>query len=283
MHDALPPLDAVRYEVLPFPRAESEAAEAPRPLTLTVTCSPQQGVDPALDVACRLRRLGHVVVLHLAARMVRGPGHLDRLLERMAAGGIADVFLVGGDAPAPQGPYPSGAALLDRLREHPLAPRTIGVPAYPEGHPLVDAPTLAGALRDKAPLADYMVTQICFDADALRRWLEETRAAGVDLPLYAGLPGAVDRRRLLEVSMRVGVGASIRFIRKQRGVRRLFGRPVDAAGELAAALAPLDGVAGLHFFTFNRLVATARFADRLAVPHDATARPPAISQERHTT
>ena len=261
----------VRYEVLPFAGVEAVAAAAPAPLTLTVTCSPRQGMDAALDVATRLKRLGHAVVLHMAARMVRGPEHLDALLERMQAAGIADVFLVAGDAQQPLGPYASALDLIGPLRAHPHAPRSIGVPAYPEGHPLIDAGTLARVLQAKADHADYMTTQICFDPDAVLRWLHETRAAGVDLPLYVGVPGAVDRRRLLEVSLRVGVGASVSFIRKQRGLRHLTGRSLGASERLMAAtlllMGPELGVAGLHFFTFNRLVETTRFVERrLAAP-----------------
>ena len=51
-------------------------------------------------------------------------------------------------------------------------------------------------------------------------------------PCYVGLPGDVDRRRLIEVSMRVGVGASLGFLRKQRGIRHLLGRPHHAAEHL---------------------------------------------------
>lgn len=292
---ATPSLGSVRYELLPFGSAEREAAVVDGPLTLTVTCSPRQGMDAAVDVACRLRRMGHAVVLHMAARMVRGPAHLDNLLERMAVGGIADVFLVGGDAKEPLGEYGSALDLVTELRGHALAPRSIGVTGYPEGHPVIDAGRLGEALRQKARYADYMVSQICFDVDVLRLWLQSTRTDGVELPLFVGVPGAVDRRRLLEISMRVGVGASVRFVRKQRGLRRLFGPPGDAAERLAAAVAPLVGtelgIAGFHFFTFNKLVETKRLVDRrFAEPAAHPARrggatygPEAIQQEPQRT
>jgi methylenetetrahydrofolate reductase (NADPH) len=271
-----PALD-VRYEVLPFGSVEREATIVSKPLTLTVTCSPKSGMDAALDVACRLGELGHRVILHLAARMIRGPEHLDALLERMADARIVDVFLIAGDADVPLGPYSSGLDLIGELRRHRNAPRSIGVPAYPEGHPLIDEDTLAASLLAKAPDADYMTTQICFDPDVLLSWLKATRASGVDLPVYAGIPGSVDRRRLMEVSFRVGVGASIRFLRKQRGVRRLLGRTTDAGEQLAAAIAPLIGtelgVAGLHFFTFNQLLETKRFVDLRLAEWTANAAP----------
>jgi methylenetetrahydrofolate reductase (NADPH) len=249
-----------RFEILPFGSVVTEAAAAPDRLVITVTCSPRHGVDHTVDVATRLAALGHDAVAHVAARMVRDAEHLDAVLARLAAGGIDDVFLIGGDGGEPLGSYASALDLLPVIAEHERRPRRIGVGAYPEGHPLIDAARLGDALRRKAELADYMTTQLCFDPNTLMRWIEQTRTAGIDLPLHVGIPGAVDPRRLLEVSMRVGVGASIAFVRKQRGLRQLLARP-DVAEGLHDAFAPLVGdartrIAGLHFFTFNRLTAT---------------------------
>jgi methylenetetrahydrofolate reductase (NADH) len=257
-----------RYEILPFGAAEHEAAAARKPLVVTVTCSPRHGVHHTVDVATRIAALGHEAVVHLAARMIRGPEHLDAILERLAG---RDVFVIGGDAREPQGPYASAVELLPIIAVHPFRPRRIGIAAYPEGHPLIDPAVLDDALADKAPLADYMVSQMCFDPAALLRWLERARAAGIALPLYAGLPGAVDRRRLLEVSMRVGVGTSVAFLRKQSGLRHLLGRPEH--DRLYEALAPevggALGIAGLHFFTFNRLLATLAWEASAGARHRA--------------
>jgi methylenetetrahydrofolate reductase (NADPH) len=254
-----------RYELLPFGRAESEARAVGAPLTLTVTCSPRQGLDGSLEFASRLARLGHTVVLHIAARMVRSSGHLDAVLGQMQSAGIRDVFLVGGDVREPRGPYPSALDLLGPLTSHPDAPSSVGIPGYPEGHPLIDERVLNEALAEKARLAHYIATQICFEPDAIRDWIMGTREAGIDLPVYVGVPGAVDRRRLLEISAKVGVGGSISYLRKQRAIRRWLGHPLQASDRIIRAVADTPGVAGFHFFTFNRLVETHRYVgERLA-------------------
>jgi methylenetetrahydrofolate reductase (NADPH) len=265
MEPLLPTLDKHRYEVLPFGSVESDAAKVARPLTLTVTCSPRRGNDHTVDVACSLRELGHTVIVHLAARMVSGPAHLDSLLSQMTSAGLADVFLIGGDTSEPAGPYASALDLLPALRDHAHAPRTIGVAAYPEGHPQIAGEVLLNDLLSKDRLADYMTTQLCFDATEFEQWLERTRAAGVRMPVYVGLPGVVDRRRLVEISLRVGVGASISYVRKHRGLHRLGGGRFTAIDQLYRAVSPLVGgelgIAGFHLFTFNRLVETERFVE----------------------
>jgi methylenetetrahydrofolate reductase (NADPH) len=247
--------------VLPIGRSEEEAAQLPEPVRLTVTCSPRHGPEESLEMARRLRRHGHAVTIHLAARMVRSPGHADELLAAMADAGVDDVFLIGGDQAPPLGPYPSAMDLMPLVYGHPRRPSEIGVAGYPEGHPLIDDDALAEALDRKTACATYVTTQMCFDAQAVLRWIRDTRDRGVTLPVIVGVPGVVDRRRLLEVAMRIGVGPSLSFVRKQRGLKRLLGRsqvtPDSVYDGLEPALeAGALGIAGLHFYTFNQLVDT---------------------------
>jgi methylenetetrahydrofolate reductase (NADPH) len=280
MNSPSPELGPVRYEILPFASGEEEARGIAQPLALTVTCSPRQGMDGAVNIACRLRELGHAVVIHLAARMVRDESHLDRLLERLTNAGVVDVFLIGGDASRPVGAYESAMDLLPELRAHPLRPRSIGIAAYPEGHPLIDPDTLFDALAEKAPWSDYMTTQLCFDSDAILDWLRATRDSGIQLPVYLGLPGVVDGRRLLEISIRVGVGASLSFLRKQHGLRRFLARRQAVTEHLHAELAPLVG-RELGFTSSRSIDSETRCGSpRTAQPGWAsTRRPPMRSRE----
>jgi methylenetetrahydrofolate reductase (NADPH) len=242
--------DMARFEVLPFEGIEEEAAALPCPIRLSVTCSPKHGPDRGVEVATRLCGSGHAVTVHVAARMVRDRAHLDALLQGMADACVDDVFLIGGDAERPLGDYASAVELLSVIAEHPRRPARIGIAGYPEGHPQIADDELEAALRTKSALADYVVTQMCFDPDALQRWIERHR----DLPVFVGMPGKVNRRKLIRMSARIGVGPSVDFLRKQRGLRRLLSRR-STADRLYEAIAGLD-VAGFQFFTFNELEQT---------------------------
>jgi methylenetetrahydrofolate reductase (NADPH) len=250
-----------QFEVLPLERSVALASELPQPERLTVTCSPRHGPDESIAVARRLTGLGHVVTVHLAARMVRDRAHLDEMLREMAEGGVDDVFLIGGDATPPHGPWSSAVELLPIICDHPQRPHEIGIAGYPEGHPLIDPEGLAGALVQKSALASYITTQLCFDAAAVRTWIKETRERGVRLPVLVGLPGVVDRRRLLEMSIRIGVGPSLAFLRKQRGLRKLLGPSRITPDRVYDDLAPCLGdgglnIIGFHYYTFNQLAET---------------------------
>jgi methylenetetrahydrofolate reductase (NADPH) len=249
-----------QFEVLPLERSVEQVAELPRPELLTVTCSPRHGPDESVAIARRLRALGHRLTVHVAARMVRDRAHLDELLDGMAQA-EADLFLIGGDATPPQGPWSSAAELLPVISEHPQRPSEIGIAGYPEGHPLIDSATLADVLKQKSALADYVTTQLCFDPEALLAWLKETREDGVTLPALVGMPGVVDRRRLLEMSIRIGVGPSLSFLRKQRGLRKLLGPSRVTPDRVYDGLAPFVedrelNIIGFHYYTFNQLVDT---------------------------
>jgi methylenetetrahydrofolate reductase (NADH) len=260
MAEITPADDRARFEVLPFDDIVEEAARLPRAARVAVTCSPKHGPDRGLETAARLRRLGHSLTVHVAARMVRNRDHLDRLLAGMADAGIGDLFLIGGDIEEPVGEYSSAAELLALAADHPNRPELIGVAGYPEGHPLITEDELEGALSAKARLADYVVTQMCFDADTLRGWIERERERGIDLPVVIGMPGKVTRRKLLRMSARIGVGPSLDFLRKQRGLRALLSRR-STADRLFEGVAPLLGearlaVEGFQYFTFNELLQT---------------------------
>ena len=255
---------SARFEILPFGKGEQEARELPERVWLTVTASPTHSLDDTVEVASRVRELGHAVTAHLAARMVRSREHLDGTLAALSEAGVDDAFVVGGDQTPPLGPYASAIELLPLMVEHPKRPQTVGIAGYPEGHPLIDDATLADALADKSRVADYIATQLCYDPDVLLRWVRSTRELGIDLPVHVSVPGMVDRRRLLEISARVGVGPSLRYLRKQGGIRNLFRLSKSSADGLVDALGvhvgdPELNIAGFHYVTFNRLLDTWRW------------------------
>jgi methylenetetrahydrofolate reductase (NADPH) len=255
--------ERARFEVLPFTRSLDEAVELPEKVRLTVTCSPKHGPDRSIEVAGRLRELGHQVTVHVAARMIRDRAHLDAILAGMADIGADDLFLIGGDADPPHGEYSSAVALIEIVAEHPHRPRTIGVAGYPEGHPAISDDELAQALAHKSRFADYVATQMCFDDRVLLDWVRRQRANGLTLPVLIGTPGKVSRTKLMELSARIGVGPSLAFLRKQRGLRALLSRG-STADKLYDTLAPaLDDpelvLAGFHIFTFNQLLESWRW------------------------
>jgi methylenetetrahydrofolate reductase (NADH) len=268
MAEITPPDDRARFEVLPFDNIAEEAARLPRAVRVTVTCSPKHGPDRGVETAARLRQLGHSLTVHVAARMVRDRDHLDQLLADMADAGVEDLFLIAGDVEEPVGEYSSAVELLALVADHPERPELIGVAGYPEGHPLISDEELERALCVKSRLADYVVTQMCFDTEALRGWIERERDQGMELPVVIGMPGKVTRHKLLRMATRIGVGPSLDFLRKQKGLRALLSRRSTADRLFDGVVPLLDdprlAVAGFQYFTFNELLQTWEWHQRKA-------------------
>ena len=85
---------------------------------------------------------------------------------------------------------------------------------------------------------------------------------GVSLPVVVGLPGVVERRKLAEISLKSGVGASLRYLRKHGRQIVTLARsrrydPTPLAEEIAEYAAdPALGLRGAHLFTFNQVEQT---------------------------
>ena len=199
------------------------------------------------------------MVPHLAARSVAGDAHLAGIVARLKAAGCDDVFVPGGDAPHPAGPFDSALPLLERLAEMGSPFSRIGITGYPESHPKIHDDVIIQAMWDKRRYASYIVSNVCFDAAGLGRWIQRIRARGVTLPLYVGLAGPAERSRLLRMAAVAGASESARFITRHPGWILRFWVPggyspdrlLDRAA--AAITAPDAGVAGLHLFTFNQV------------------------------
>jgi methylenetetrahydrofolate reductase (NADPH) len=169
------------------------------------------------------------------------------------------VFVVAGDIGQPSGEFEGATELLAAMAEAGPAIDEIGITGYPESHAFISDETTIQAMFDKAPLATYIVSQICFSPEMIGTWIRRVRDRGVELPIHIGLPGPVAAGKLLRVSGRIGLGESARFLRRHGNwAGRLLLPRAYRPERLLERLAPYlgerdDRVAGLHLFTFNEL------------------------------
>ena len=85
-------------------------------------------------------------------------------------------------------------------------------------------------------------------------------AAGSPSRSSLGVPGPVERAKLLGMAGKIGVGESLRFLRKQRSVFARLAAPGGFStdrfvrpGARPCAANPALGIEGLHVFTFNQV------------------------------
>ncbi len=269
------------FELIPTPKAHLQFIELPEASTVSVTCSPVKDITATLDLAAQLQDLGHTVIPHLAARMVEGPHHVAQIAAWVNEHGVRDLFIIGGDAPEPHGPYADAAALIRALIDSNANVANIGFGGYPDGHATIRLDKLSAALFDKQQLLDaagiggWVSTQMCFDTKAVTRWITQSRTAGLHLPIHLGVPGVIDTTKLLTMGAKLGVGASLRYLRKNRAVVSKLATPggydpMDMLLPLERDFETLD-ITALHVFTFNQVANTAAW--RRAVIGDSAVHP----------
>ena len=266
-------LSHARYEIIPLKSADAAIAALPPRSSVSVTCSPAKGVSATLELCAKVYDAGHKPVPHIAARMVEGPKHVAEIAASLHRLQISELFIVGGDHPEPLGPYNDGLLLLKEFLQHDHGLRGIGFPAYPDGHAAIPSTLLHEALHAKTSLAaeaglsTFVSTQMCFDAARTRRWLEHERSQGLFAEVHLGVPGVIDKVKLMTMGARLGVGSSLRFLKKNRAtLGRLLApggyEPSGTINDLEPHAAAL-GITGLHLFTFNEVAATVSWQQSL--------------------
>lgn len=252
-------LEKSYMEIIPIPGIEERLETLDRSMHLAVTCSPTKGVDETIELSEKLIAKGFQVTPHIASKCVRDEKHLEAIIKKLDALSVKSIFVPGGDRPEPMGDFQNACDLLRSLKKLGHNLNKIGIAAHPEGHPDVSDEVLMDALEEKKDLADFIVTQMCFDADILTKWLIEINQKGIDLPVWVGLPGVIERGRLLRTSLRIGVGDSLRFLRKKTQVAsELMKSSTYYPDRLVTDISEYEKInqtnlAGYHIYCFNQI------------------------------
>ena len=262
--DAL--LRDARFELMPFDSFDDELTYLPDEATIAITTSPQLGIERTVERAEQAAADGYEPVPHIAARYVRDGDHLEEIARRLTEAGVTEIFVPGGDREEPVGEFESAYQLLVALDETEYSFEEVGITGYPEGHEFLDEQTLRTEMDKKAPYATFIVTQLCYNPEAVIEWIEKIRGRGVDLPVEVGIPGVMKYSRLLQISRKVGVGDSVKFLRKTTGVVDFVRQIVGSRGtykpdELVDGLGPYADdeeykISGIHIYTFNQTTDT---------------------------
>ncbi|HSD52864.1 MAG TPA: methylenetetrahydrofolate reductase [Burkholderiales bacterium] len=261
---------------------DAYASLVPAGTDVYATWLPRMPYHHLVSVSRRLRQVGMNPVPHITPRQLASREAAEDFLGRLRDEALVTrVLLVAGDAEAPVGPYESSAAFLETglLESHGI--RSVGIAGYPEGHPRISEAALATALERKIESAAdrgidlFVVSQFCFDGQAILDWLARLRARGVTAPVRVGVAGPATVRALLNYAVRCGIGNSIRALRTQAiSLPRLLAEhgPDRVVRRLAEGGAGL-GIAGLHCFPFGGFARGGRWLGAVAAgqfaPDDA--------------
>ena len=205
---------------------------------------------------------------------------LVEILGEIESAGIENVLALRGDPPrgaTEWRPHPGGLSysveLIRLIRER--FDFCVGAACFPEVHP--DAADRSSDLRYAREKVDagagFLITQLFFDNELYFDFIDDARAAGIDVPIIPGIMPITNYgqiRRFTEMC-----GASI----PEELTAQLDGRADDpeAVAELGVAYATLQcsdllarGAPGIHFYTLNRSPATRAILAALRAAHPWT-------------
>jgi methylenetetrahydrofolate reductase (NADPH) len=195
----------------------------------------------------------------------------DKLAQFKSAG-IRRIVALRGDLPSgyggTDGEFHYASDLVAFIRAETGDHFHVEVAAYPEMHPQARSPQAdlrAFVTKVKAG-ATSAITQMFFTADAYFRFVDEARAAGVDIPVVPGIMPITNASGIIRFAD--ACGAEIpRWMRL-----RLQGFGDDTESIKAFGLDVITalcehlregGVPGFHFYTMNQATATLEICKRL--------------------
>lgn len=223
--------------------------------------------DGSLDLAGITQAdYGIDTILHLTCtNMV--PGLVDDVLRIAKARGIQNILALRGDPPRGQehwtpidSRFSRGVDLVKYIRSSPeFSPHfCIGVAAYPEGHPdnQTDDDRNFAILKEKVEAgADFIVTQLFYDADRFLLWLERVRRQGISVPIIPGVMPIQTHSSFLRVVSLCGIQvppsimADLEPIRHDDQLVKEYG--IRLAVDIIHKITGNGGVCGVHFCTLN--------------------------------
>src|SRR5665213_2444660 len=192
---------------------------------------------------------------------------LQEIVDDMSAAGIENILALRGDPPRGQSDWeahPGGLSYsteLAGLIRSDYPGLCIGGACFPEVHP--EAPDLAHDLRFLMEKVDngvsFLVTQLFFDNELYFGFVEEARAAGIEVPIVPGVMPITDLRQIKTITGMCGAAIPSSLLE----ALEWRSHDPEAVLQLGVSYATLQcaellarGAPGIHFYTLNRSHAT---------------------------
>ena len=139
-----------------------------------------------------------------------------RIINELKENGIENVLALRGDVmpdTVPMGDFRYADELVAYIREH--SDLNILAACYPEGHP--ESESIEKDLKYLKQKADagvsQLITQFFLDNEDFYRFLERTQAAGISIPIQAGIMPVTNRKSIERMVKMCGIKLPKKFMR----------------------------------------------------------------------
>jgi len=261
--DGLANLFNTLYELAPlrpsFVSVTYGAGGSTRDLTLELVGRIKTEVN--LEAMAHLTCVGHTA------------DELTLILDQIAASGVENVLALRGDPPKgssrfekTEGGFGYASELIAFIRER--YPFCLGAACYPEGH--VECPDhdvdLNNLRRKVDAGADFLISQLFFEADTFFRFRDRAVQAGIQSPMIPGIMPVTNVAQLERFTSLCGASIPPALASRLAEIREdeaaVVEAGIDWSTDQCARLLE-GGAPGVHFYTLNRSHSTRHVHERL--------------------
>ena len=209
-----------------------------------VTMLPGTDYKEVAKKAGELVRSGYNPIPHFPARSIKDLNELKDYVKMCREFGVKQALVIGGGR-EPIGKYHCSLQLLETGLFQGMK---IGIAGHPEGSPDISDSELEKAMKEKTPLADYIVTQWLLDPSVIANFISKQT-----LPVHVGITGPLKISSLLKFASIVGAKNSLNFLKSNTSKALDLLKPKDPNEVINS----LKGVTEhFHIYTFGGLKET---------------------------
>ena len=255
--EVFPPKTA---DAVPTALAAAEAIAALHPDFMSVTYGAGGGTsDFTVHIASAVKKTYGVEVMPHLTCLSSTKEKVTETLQDYKEAGFGTIMALRGDVPADgtrKNDFEHATDLMKQIKSFDSS-MTLGGACYPEGHP--ESPSLAADIeniRSKVDAgAQFLSTQMFFDNSLFYSYLNRLHAAGINVPVLAGIMPITNKRILTRSLAMSGTAVPARYI----AMVDAYGDSPEAMKQAGIAYATeqildlyANGVRNVHVFAMNK-------------------------------
>ena len=242
-----------------------------KPDFISVTFSAGGSSNNALacEIASKIKNNGVVPMIHLPCINYTREEIADTLLE-IKNRGIENILALRGDINPdipPKKEFKYASDLIEFIRSQ--GNFDIAGACYPECHP--DASSLdvdiLNLKRKVEAGADHLISQLFFDNSSFYEFLWKARAAGINVPIEAGIMPVVNKNQIERMVTTCGASLPKKFVK----IMQRFEHSPEALRDAGIAYAvnqivdlAASGVDGIHLYTMNNAYVARKISEAVS-------------------
>ncbi len=223
----------------------------------------------ACEIASRIKSKGIEPMIHLPC-INYSASEISDTLDEIKKRGIENILALRGDINPdipPKRDFLHASDLIEYINTK--GNFDIAGACYPECHP--DAGDIEEDvlnLKKKVDAgADHLISQLFFDNSSFYEFLWKARAAGINVPIEAGIMPVVNKRQIERMVTTCGASLPKKFVK----IMSRFGDDPDALRDAGIAYAVnqivdlvASGVDGIHLYTMNNAYVARKISEAVS-------------------